>query len=918
MPSGKQLSFKNGEVSPSQRFKSDEVSYSDSVAKLSNMFVRRDGGVSNRPGLQFLTTSVPQTNIPSPGAKPGIKAFSFWDAENAQWKLIQYANVGTDLSPQYAFFIGQMFQGDVLGLGSPAITQTDGHPITGPNPSDIRFTLLKDTVFITPDMTVTGASYTKINGAIVIKTNTMDALVGRKAPPAINGPANTYGYAGTDPKLAVSYLVTCLMEDGTERYVLNVKTTGTDIYFPHSALHPFVNFVLSTTGSNDAGVKSINFYRAAGAEGVNSFFKLVGRIKYTKGQGTAKFTDYGAEDFTITPPIDGFDILDPINRTKQLTGVQCAAYYQQRLVMGMRPGVSSAFKAGDNWISKIGAPDQITAPTIVNDAGAFQFSVPVTDGTPIIAYLAMERLIAFTERGVYVVRGGNQGEITPSQINPLLISEEGCSKTVEPMMAGRRGYFINNTHTKLMTIEFSIDGNLKVFEASLLSQHLLYSDVVQLCVLGGGEDTVYFLLRNGKLVRVTCADDGTHGFSTMETSGYIESIFRGKAYKHYIENAVDISASQRYYDVLMCYVIRNGIRSLERLVVRQDRFKEGEAYSDFHQFFGRRLVFAGDSGYVHYEENFDGSIYAQYYVNIEASASFLAGATVKIRMSSNLLDGKNPTHYRVHFFYDDADGIRQRISYIWNGANATVVTDVTSGMNLTQEYSGYFEQDVPTQLQNVKAQSISLSEKKKACSYFGVATDILINNSGDGTNGADLYDLWLAGTEDKTTENSFPVSVVCEGEVMSSPLNPNKPSVINIHGGPIVGPYLTYAEIPLGDFFCWGYVGLPYASEMETLDIETADNRTLTSARKLINKVGLGLMETRGGFFGVPGKELTDMEEIVFRTDGNITHQTDNKNGFEEVSFPTEWNGTGRVSVKNVDPVPMTILSIYPKGISGD
>ena len=50
MASGKQLSFAFGEVSPSLRFRVDASFYSQALSKLSNAYVRKSGGVSNRSG----------------------------------------------------------------------------------------------------------------------------------------------------------------------------------------------------------------------------------------------------------------------------------------------------------------------------------------------------------------------------------------------------------------------------------------------------------------------------------------------------------------------------------------------------------------------------------------------------------------------------------------------------------------------------------------------------------------------------------------------------------------------------------------------------------------------------------------------------------------------------------------------------
>jgi hypothetical protein len=161
-------------------------------------------------------------------------------------------------------------------------------------------------------------------------------------------------------------------------------------------------------------------------------------------------------------------------------------------------------------------------------------------------------------------------------------------------------------------------------------------------------------------------------------------------------------------------------------------------------------------------------------------------------------------------------------------------------------------------------------------------------------------------------EWSSPISIFADGEIVSSPLNPNKDSIS------LVSDVTNLFTVTLPDWYCNGYCGMPIECEFETLDIEAQDARTLTDAKKLINAVGVGLMETRGGFYGIPDQELSNMTEIMDREDDNVNNQTGNFNGHITVNIPSEWTEHGRISIKHVDPAPISILSVYPKGISGD
>ena len=67
----------------------------------------------------------------------------------------------------------------------------------------------------------------------------------------------------------------------------------------------------------------------------------------------------------------------------------------------------------------------------------------------------------------------------------------------------------------------------------------------------------------------------------------------------------------------------------------------------------------------------------------------------------------------------------------------------------------------------------------------------------------------------------------------------------------------------------------------------------------------------------MPDMALTDMQEISTRDEDDPSVKTKNLNGYVDQDFPAQWDRPGRVSIKHVDPSPMTILSVYPKGTSG-
>jgi hypothetical protein len=995
MASGKQLSFQYGEVSPSLRFRSDAVSYASGLSKLTNMYVRRAGGVSNRAGFKFLELASSQLDIPSKGAKMGIIGFTYWASETASWQDVEYGEYLDGLGPATT----KAFNFPKSGFFGTYIPNTGG-PF--PFPSSVRFTPVPDSVFVTPGIAaLSSESGSSGRGNVAISVGFRDpeaALILPTGKLLVGSTSFVSTMPGAQaPFFPVSYLFTATFRNGEEVPIgekVSVDESGVpgtmQVCYPHAGL--YVKMVLTFLPANLADVVSFTLYRASGRGGMaTSYYRQVakqvyqntpstsvtivgGNIGYgsatisgiastaavpigaaltTPGRGfpigtvvqsktattlvlslgsslpdklanpqswtfttnsTVTFTDYGADTPAITPPIDYHLMADKLSLGGSffrpiLGGVQASAYYQQRLIMAMKPGTTSATKPGTILASKLGATRQVVGPLIYSDTEAFSFNVPITDGTPVVALLGMERLIAFTERGVYVIRGGEQGILTPTTVNPLLISGEGCSSTIEPKMVGRRGYFVNNNHTKLMAIEFGLDANLSLFDASVFSEHFMEEDIVQIEALEGNENTVYMLRRDGKLAQVTVSETESVGFSLLETDGYIESIYRSKAKRPYSPNAVDLTNSEKYQDVLKAYVIRNGKRTLEQIEVRDDKHLEGEHFADCYGSFGMRLAEFGVEGYYKLD-TFPGY---NPRINIEMITDWEAGSVVSIKTNMLLYGGMSqPDPFTViHFYYEDEEGNTQYARLILDGTAPLPL----GGPEFFNEYKGYFTAEVPVTLRNASGQGLSTTEKNKKYTRWLPAFNTISHLAS--TSGTPLYGPAIASFSDhlaNTTEQA-PVSIMADGEVLSSPLNPYKPTINLVKTLGMTEPTLS---IDLGDYYSWGYVGVPYTSEFETLDLESGGEKTLTDSKKLLNAVGVGFNESRGGFFGMPGQDLTNMEEIQPREDEDMSNQSKNTSGHLVVNVPAGWNEAGRVNIKQVDPAPITILSVYPKGISGD
>lgn len=155
------------------------------------------------------------------------------------------------------------------------------------------------------------------------------------------------------------------------------------------------------------------------------------------------------------------------------------------------------------------------------------------------------------------------------------------------------------------------------------------------------------------------------------------------------------------------------------------------------------------------------------------------------------------------------------------------------------------------------------------------------------------------------------VSVFADSYVVASPNNEDYP-VLTVTGG-VLQLAQPYAVIN---------VGLPFISDVETLDLDTPGRATVKDRKQLVNKLGLYVENTRGIWAGQPDQPSDDdplngMQEYKIRDAENYDEPTALASDYKEISIEANWNRNGRVLVRQVDPLPLTILAVMPTGYIG-
>jgi hypothetical protein len=159
------------------------------------------------------------------------------------------------------------------------------------------------------------------------------------------------------------------------------------------------------------------------------------------------------------------------------------------------------------------------------------------------------------------------------------------------------------------------------------------------------------------------------------------------------------------------------------------------------------------------------------------------------------------------------------------------------------------------------------------------------------------------------------VSILGDGYVVASPNN-DQYDLIQVTGG----------IARLGDFYSVIHVGLPFISDIETLDIDTPGQSSIGTYKKHISQVSAYVEKSRGFWAGpvAPEKDptntvkpvnpLLNLNEFKVRNLENYDEDIFLSTDVIDVNTASRYSRSGRVFIRQVDPLPLTILSVIPSG----
>lgn len=860
-----QRSFVGGELSPSLYARTDVSKYATGLRTCRNFMVMRHGGVTNRPGTQFVGEVKDSTKT--------VRLIPFiFNSDQAY--VLEFGNLSMRVIRNGAY-----------------VTETAQaiSAVTNANPAVLTYVGADnyangDQIYITG---VVGAMANYINGRTFIVAG-VDVALNTFQLNYLNGTAvnsttwGAYASAGTVAeiyKITTTYveadLPTLQFSQSADVVTIvhptypprNLSRTGhaawtiANVTFGPAQAAP-TNLASSTAGINGPVSWAITAVSATGEESlINYTIPALGAaaaptsaapatITWTAAAGAVSYNIYrndhnstssafgfiaqaagsGFIDNGITP--DYTDLAPPSTATNPFGTANnypsAVMYSKGRLFYAATNNNPETI-----WASQVGYFTNFEATFTLQDDEAIKFTLSGRSVATIRHLIDASGLLVLTSQSEYALIGNATGIVTPAEINPRQYSTIGVSQ-IYPLLVNGAILFVQarNTQIRDMNFEFQTD-SYRGSELSIFSSHLFDGYTVKDWTYQQIPHSIIWVVRSdGVLLGLTYVHE-------QELLAWHRHDFQDAT----VEQVCAVPESTEDYLYLVVKRTVNGatVRYIERMNSRRFSAITSAVFMDAALSYSgvnstaTTMTLSGGTAWTYDEQ-----------LTLTASASFFASTDVGNRIDLTSSAG---------------DILRCTIIAYTSATVVTVNAHMTVPVLLRTTAR-------TTWTKAVKAVSGLWHLEAKSVSAFG------------------------------------------DGFVVANPNNSALTAVTVTNG-------VATFDKPYGII----HVGLPILADMETLDIDQAQGETLADKKKIITKVTAFLQESRGLWAGPkpPTDDTTNpvenLTELKIRNEENYDDPVALVTDSVDINISGESNSNGRVFLRQLDPVPCSVLSVTPTGL---
>jgi hypothetical protein len=850
-----QRSLAGGEISPSLWARVDTTKYATGLKTLRNFFIMRHGGVANRPGTSFVAEVKDSTKV---------GRFIPFVFNSDQTYLLEFGHLYMRVHRNRSQILESDKTITAITNANPAVVSSTAHGFSN-----------GDEVYVT---SITGAIGTYINNRnfkvanSTANTFSLTYMDGSAVDSTSFGSYTSSGTAGRVYTIATPYVEADLSE-------IQFVQSGDIITLVHPSYAPRE---LSRIGHTNWTLNTISFAPGisppggvsndASATGTQITFWVVTSVNDTTGEESlASLVTSAAAAPTPSLPFEVY--------WTAATNATSYNVYKRNYGLYGYIGTTSSTTFLDTGIS----PDLSDAPPTARDPFSGANNYP-----SVVGYIQQRQAFANTNNDPTKVWLSRSAQFKNFTVSTPLQDDDAVTFSLVGRQVNEIRHLLDLSKFVLLTSagEWTGEGDASgiIRPGDINPKQQAYNGASSLSpiVVGG---TALYLQARGSVVRDLAFEFQQDGYRGNDLTIFSAHLFDG-------HSIVDWAYQQIPHSVVWA--------------VREDGVLLGLTYVREHQIYGwHRHDFDGfvenvctipeegeDAVYLLIRRTINGQ--TKRYIE-RMNTRQISDIKDSILMDSTLsFDGRNPgTSHTMTlsggstWAYSESLTLTSSTAYFsasdignqiqLTGSNGTLIRFTILGYTSSTVVTGKAHRTIP-----VAMRSVAMSDWARAVDH--------------------LTGLWHL--EGKT------VSVFADGFVAASAKNESYQLLT-----------VTNGSLSLDKPYSVIHVGLPITADIELLDIDTAQSETMANKKKLVTKVTLFVESSRGIFVGgsAPSDDEADPLEGLYeaktRNAENYNEPTNLQTGTIDINLMSEWNSNGRVFIRQIDPLPLSVLAIAPDGL---
>ena len=915
-------SFVSGEFSAKLDGRTDFEKYASGCKTLENMLVHPQGAAARRVGTQFIS------EVKTSSAKTRLIPFEF---STTQTYVLEFGNTYIRMFKDK----GQITEGDVtvtaITKANPGVVTATSHGY-----ADGDIVILSSVVGMTE---VNGKTFKVSNK----DTNTfelenvdgVDVDTSGFTTYSSGGDANKI-YEIVSPYLTAELFEIKFAQSADVMYIVHpnhetmkLSRTGhtawtlTEVAFTDG---PYLstNTTATTLTPASVGVATGVNITASAITGINGgvgwLATDVGRIlKFNSGKAiiTAR-TNTTVVVATITTAFTNTDATAAFNlgAFSDTTGhPSCVSFFEQRLVFA-----GTTDEPQTLYFSKSGDYENMTTGTNADDAMVYTIA---SNQVNKIRYLkAVRTLLIGTTGGEFSVSAdGTDAAVTPTNVTIKRQSSFGAAN-VDAQPAGNAVLFLQRAKRKIRELAYNYDSDGYVApDLTILNETVTNSGITEMAYQQAPDSILWCVRDDGVLAGLTYQ-------RTDNVVAWHRHIIGGKSDtgKNIIQQKINFTANG---------TIVNGTANSITLA------SHGLVTNDPIYYYAAANPITGiSSGSLYYVITTDANtIKLSLTAALSAAGTAISLTAPSTASTQSIYQGVNISSNVIYssahglktgdiIFYDNVGttigGLSENTSYYVSRVddNQFKLYSDSNLVNVVSLTSAHTSEQVDNILQNAKVESV-------ATISGDLNEDELWIISQRWVNGAvrrfvecfSDFDFDETAPEDfKFLDSHLSYSGVAVSSLSGLDHLEGETVSILADGATHATKVVSSGAISLDRAATKVVVGLPYSSVLQTMRIEGGAGQYEGTAQgkiKRISKVVLRLFETVGAKVG---PSLDNLETVPFRTTSGAMDLPVSTflAGDKEVEFADDYNTDGFIFVKQEQPLPLTILALYPTIVTND